>query len=135
MVHLNKVVSKCYFPSPFFLFELLWVGVRITSFPLVNGQKPRHPKTREPSDFPLQVVPMGQHPNARSGSVPPHLAGRHPAVLHHLRASVSCYDKCSLTLMPPEGPKRDNSPTAWPSKEQTLTRAVTGDAIVPLPNS
>lgn len=45
------------------------------------------------------------------------------------------YDKCSLTLMPPEGPKRDNSPTAWPSKEQTLTKALTGDAIVPLSNS
>lgn len=129
------MVSKCYFPSPFFLFKLLWVGIRITSFPLVNGQKPHHPKTREPSDFPSQVVPMRQHLNARSGSVPPHLAGGHPALPYHLRAWVSRYDKCALTLMPPEGPKRDNSPTAWPSKEQTLTKALTGDAIVPLSNS
>lgn len=137
MAHWNKVFSKCYFPSPFFIFKLLCVGVRInSSFSLVNGQKRLIALRLENLGLSFAGSPHGQHVKARrSGSVPPHLAGRHPAVHHHLRAWVSHGGQCSVTLMLPEGPKRDNSPTAWPREEQTLTKALTWDAIVPLPNS
>lgn len=100
MAHWNKVFSKCYFPSPFFIFKLLWVGVRInSSFSLVSEQKKLITLRLENLGLSFAGNPHGQHIKARrSGSVPPHLAGRHPA---------------STITSEPEFPLVASAPSLW----------------------
>lgn len=115
-------VQHVLFPCPFLHFQVGLGWNQENSFPLVNRQKPQHRRHVRNVGRPFACIPPpGWHLDAqRSGSVPPHLGGRDITS----ESEFPRCDPCSCTLMTPEAPKRDNSPTAWPGERPALTRAL-----------